>query len=203
MPVTTDSLTDFLLHKGVLTTLDFPGASDTLATGINDSGTVVGYWDLVDSNGNLLISHGYTWSNGTFTQLDFPGAGDTYIFGVNNRGDIVGEWDTGVASTTGHGFVLSKGQFISFDVPFAGATITQANDINAKGSIVGEWLDASGGIHGFLVEGAKFTSIDYPGAAITSVWGINSAGQIVGNHFDTVNSTSRGYIAQPGKKGKP
>jgi uncharacterized membrane protein len=98
--------------------------------------------------------------------------------------------------------VLSKGQFISFDVPFAGATLTQANDINAKGSIVGEWLDASGGIHGFLVEGAEFTSIDYPGAAITSVWGINSAGQIVGNHFDTVNSTSRGYIAQPVKKGK-
>ena len=84
-----------------------------------------------------------------------------------------------------------------------GATLTQGNDINASGSIVGTWVDASGGIHGFLAVGANFSSIDYPGAAITSAWGINSAGQIVGNHFDTVNSTSRGYLAQPGNKGKP
>jgi uncharacterized membrane protein len=31
----------FLLHNGVLATLDFPGASDTSARGINASGTVV------------------------------------------------------------------------------------------------------------------------------------------------------------------
>ncbi len=53
----------FLLSKGVVTTLDFLGASDTLAFGINESGTVVGYWDLLDANGNLLAIHGYqrTW----------------------------------------------------------------------------------------------------------------------------------------------
>ena len=68
-------------------------------------------------------------------------------------------------------------------MPFAGATVTQGNDINASGSIVGTWVDASGGIHGFLAVGANFSSIDYPGAAFTSAWGINSAGQIVGNHF--------------------
>jgi hypothetical protein len=44
----------FLLSAGVVTTLDFPGASDTYALGINDSGTVVGYWDVLDVNGNLL-----------------------------------------------------------------------------------------------------------------------------------------------------
>ena len=193
----------FLLRQGVLTTLDFPGASDTYARGINESGTVVGLWDLVDSNGNPLIVHGFTWNKGTFTQLDFPGAGDTAALGINDRGDIVGSWDPGIISTTEHGFVLSKGQFISFDVPFAGATLTQANDINAKGSIVGEWFDASGVSHGFLAEGANITSIDYPGAAITTAWGINSAGHIVGSHFDTLSSSSRGYLAQPSKKGKP
>src|SRR5215467_11818344 len=40
----------FLLSKGVLTTLDFPGASETFATGINESGTVVGFWDLLDAD---------------------------------------------------------------------------------------------------------------------------------------------------------
>jgi hypothetical protein len=48
-----------------------------------------------------------------------------------------------------------------------------------------------------------FTSIDYPGAASTAAWGINSAGQIVGNHFNTLSSPRRGFIAQPRNKGKP
>jgi uncharacterized membrane protein len=193
----------FLLRKGVLTTLDFPGASETFAFGMNESGTVVGFWDILDSSGNPLVFHGFTWNNGNFTQVDFPGSGDTSILGINARGDYVGVWDTSITSPTAHGFVFTKGQFISFDVPFAGATITQANDINASGSIVGVYIDASGGEHGFLAEGAKFTSIDYPGAALTSAWGINSAGQIVGNHLDTLNSPQRGYLAQPGNKGKP
>jgi uncharacterized membrane protein len=122
--------------------------------------------------------------------------------GINDRGDIVGEWDAGITSTTGHGFVLSKGQFTSFDVPFAGATATGGNDINALGAIVGSWLDSTGVIHGFLAVRGTFTSIDYPGAAQTSAWGINSAGQIVGYQVDAAG-VLRGFIAQPSKKGKP
>jgi len=192
----------FLLHKGVLTTLDFPSASDTYAFGINESGTVVGYWDILDSGGNVLAFHGFTWSNDSFSQVDFPGSADTSVLGINARGDFVGAWDTGITSPIGHGFVSSKGQFISFDVPFVGATVTQGNDISAQGNIVGTYVDASGGLHGFLAQGAKFTSIDYPGAVATTAWGINSAGQIVGNHIDTAG-VLRGYLGQPGNKRKP
>src|SRR6266851_2426158 len=67
----------FLLSQGVVTTLDFPGASDTYAYGINESGVVVGYWDLLDANGNLLASHGFTRKADAFTEVDFPGAVDT------------------------------------------------------------------------------------------------------------------------------
>src|SRR5215469_4005547 len=104
----------FLLRKGVLTTLDFPGASDTYAFGINESGTVVGGWDILDSSGNAVIQHGFTWNRGNFTQVDFPGAGDTVVSGINARGDLVGGWDPGQTATVGHGFVFSKGQYISF-----------------------------------------------------------------------------------------
>jgi hypothetical protein len=55
---------------------------------------------------------------------------------------------------------LSKGQFITIDLPFAGSSDTQANEFNAKGTL----LDADGVPHGFLAEGPKFTSVDYPGA---------------------------------------
>jgi uncharacterized membrane protein len=193
----------FLLTEGVVTALDFPGASDTFAYGINESGTVVGQWDLLDPSGNTLVVHGFTWKNGAFTQFDFPGSGDTYLFGINARGDLVGAWDTGITSPLGHGFVCSRrGQCVSFDVPVTGATVTQADDINARRQITGVYLDASGVLHAFLLDGANFTSFDFPGATGTLAWGINSAGQIVGDYLAADNSI-HGFQAQPNHKGKP
>ncbi len=184
----------FLLSKkGMLTILDFPGASDTVAWGINESGTVVGYFDVY-FQGNLVADHGFVWNNGRFSQVDFPGSGDTGLGGINNRGDFVGSWDTGPTATVGHGLIFSKGRFTSFDVPVSGATMTQLNDISANEQIIGVYDDAGGNEHGFLQVGATFTPIDYPGATLTSAWGINSPGQIVGTYFDSVGIV-HGYLA--------
>ncbi len=193
----------FLLSEGVVTTLDFPGASDTLALGINESGTVVGYWDLLDANGNLLAAHGFKWKDGVFTEVDFPGSADTFVFGINARGDLVGVWDSGLTSPISHGFVCPKGrQCFSFDVPVAGATLTQADDINAHGEIAGVYLDVNGVAHASLIAGANFTSFDFPGATDTLAFGINSAGQIVGR-YDVADGSIHGFLAQPPRKGKP
>ena len=46
----------FLLSKkGVLTLLDFPGATLSYGFDINESGTVAGVWDLYDSQGNFPL----------------------------------------------------------------------------------------------------------------------------------------------------
>src|SRR5262249_58563879 len=55
----------------------------------------------------------------SFTSIDFPGATITRPFGINPRGDIVGLY---VSAGVTHGFLLSDGQFITFDVP--GPTLT-------------------------------------------------------------------------------
>lgn len=185
----------FLLHKGELTTLDFPGADLTLALGINDSGVVVGEWDIFDSQGNTLAYHGFIWKDGTFTDVEFPGSADTSILGINNNGDFVGLWDTDINAPAGHGFVSSQEQFTSFDVP--DATLTEGNDINDAGQIVGLFVDASGVSHGFLKTCDSLTTIDYPSAGSTEAWGINSADQIVGVYFDAVDSTPHGFLARP------
>ena len=190
----------FLLRQGVLTTLDFPGASETLPFGINESGTVVGYWDLLDAGGNLLAYHGFIWNNGAFTQVDFPGSVDTAVLGINAHGEWVGTWDAGVTSPIGHGLVCSNRQCFSFDVP--GATITQATDINALGHIAGVYIDTSGAEHAFLAVGANFTTFDFPGAVLTQAWGINSAGQIVGN-YRKADNVLHGFLAQPNNSSKP
>src|SRR5215470_10683204 len=52
--------------------------------------------------------------------------------------------------------------FTSFDVP--GATLTHVNGINARGDIVGWYLDGSGQQHGFVRDQSGFSAIDFPGS---------------------------------------
>jgi probable HAF family extracellular repeat protein len=65
---------------------------------------------------------------------------------------------------------------------YPGATNTEARGINQNGQIVGAYMDASGYNHGFLKDGAKFTSIDFPGSPWTVAHGINNSGLIVGTY---------------------
>jgi uncharacterized membrane protein len=184
----------FLLSKGVVTTLDFPGASDTYAFDINEAGVVVGYWDILDALGNVLATHGFVWTNGTFSEVNFPDSADSVVLGINAEGEYVGERDSDITSTVGHAFLYTDGHFTSFDFPEA--TLTQADDINERGQIVGVYIDGNCGTHGFLKSRDSYTSIDFPGAAVTAAWGINDRGQIVGVHRDTVGAKPRGFIAQ-------
>ena len=184
----------FVLSNGVLTTLDFPGADQTIAFAINNSRVVVGEWDLLDSLGNVLSAHGFIWKDGTFSEVNVPGAADTSLIGINDEGASVGVWDTGIISSIGHAFLYSNGEFTTFDVP--STTYTQANDLNDKGEIVGVYIDANNAFHGFLKVQDSFTAVDYPGAVFTSAWGINSSGRIVGVHIDSLGGPERGFIAR-------
>lgn len=166
----------FLLRHGLLTTLDAPfaGSLGTQLNAINDSGTIVGTW--VDG---AITAHGFVYENGNFARLDYPGALDTFPLSINARGDIVGNWDAD-QSTVGHGFVFSRGQIFSIDEPDAIQDGTAANGISEKGLIVGSFIGNDGNSHGFLVEGANFSTVDCAQGANTSVWGVNAAGQIAG-----------------------
>ena len=95
-------------------------------------------------------------SKGVFTTIDVPGADYTLAQGINNAGTIVGAYVVSVQSVKDlartHGFVLSNGEFTTVDVPddMGKAQFTQIFSINAKGEIVGVYLDAEGVQHGFL-----------------------------------------------------
>jgi probable HAF family extracellular repeat protein len=67
---------------------------NTLATGINDSGQVVGYY--------LQATHSFLLSDGSYTTLNVPNAQLTEAEGINNSGQIVG-WDDS------NSFLLSDG----------------------------------------------------------------------------------------------
>lgn len=65
----------------------------------------------------------------------------------------------------------------------AGTRSATAFGINARGDIVGSFVDASLVTHGFLLgKNGEFTAIDFPGARATQAFGINPRGDIVGSY---------------------
>lgn len=63
------------------------------------------------------------------------------------------------------------------------ARATTLSGINARGDIVGNYVDRSGKSHGFLLRDGMFAPIDVPNAAGTDARGINPAGDIVGGYW--------------------
>jgi len=59
---------------------------------------------------------------------------------------------------------------------------TFATGINARGDIVGQFVDGSGLTHGYLLSKGSFHVVDVPGALETRARGINSRGEIVGSY---------------------
>jgi len=114
----------------------------------------------------------------SYTTVDFPGAVATTLNGgPDPQGTSVGsQTDTGGVT---HGFTLSKkGVFTSFDPP--GSTLTTPNFISPQKTIVGAYNDAGSVSHGFILDGGKYTTLDFPGAAGTTLTGINPSGELSG-----------------------
>ena len=81
------------------------GTNGTGATGINDAGQIVGFYE--DSSG---AQHGFLYSGGTYTPLNAPsGTKGTQAVGINDSGQIVGAY----ADSSGavHGFLYNSSTF--------------------------------------------------------------------------------------------
>ena len=84
---------------GNLFTFDYPGAVSTHAEGINNAGTINGYF--TDSSGN---AHGFFGGLGYFTQYDISGAANSLPRGINGFGTVAGS--IGDSSGVMHGFAV-------------------------------------------------------------------------------------------------
>ncbi len=169
--------------SGTFTTIDFPSAIFTLASGINASGDVVGNYALAGDN--APCGHGFLLHKGTFTTIDVPGSICTVTVGINSSGSIAGFYSDSPFPTI-HGFLLSNGAFSTVDFP--GAACTLAEGINDSGEIVGFYSPTSifcgsplpPTAHGFVLSGGVFSSFDPPSSIFTNGGGINSEGNIAG-----------------------
>jgi uncharacterized membrane protein len=163
------------------TTIDVPGSINTVASGINSQGDIVGTFG--DSAGH---GHGYLLHDGAFTTIDFPGSFSTEANGINSQGDIVGRYFDSSFNT--HGFLLRKGAFTTVDIPgFPFFFVNAVSGINDQGEMV---------IDGGLLRGGVFTTIMLPDSIQTAPGvtriaqgkGINAQGDIVGSYSVFLNT---------------
>ena len=190
----------FVYNTGTqtFTFLTPPGATNSIAVGINDSGQIVGTYGT--STGN----YGYLYSGGTYTTLSVPGATQspgTFFYyanpnaigtdatGINDNGEIVGDWS---GSSGEAGFIYSAGSFTNTSIT-DGSVFTALYGVNDSGVISGYTQTPAAG---FLYSSGTFAPINYPGASRTVVQGINDSGEVVG--FYTLDGSTWGFIYSDG-----
>ena len=147
--------------SGTYTTIDYPGAVQTDISGINNLGTMVGYY--VDAAG---VDHGFIYQRGTFTPFNDPSAGTgadqgTQGSGINDFGTIVGAYIDG--SGNYNGFIERGGSFTTLDGPNpAHGSFNYANFVNDLGTVTGMYSDTSNTSHGFLYRNGTYTTVNDP-----------------------------------------
>ncbi|HKW16631.1 MAG TPA: hypothetical protein VJO35_03885 [Terriglobales bacterium] len=166
------------------TTIDYPGAPQTILTGINKWNSMVGTYQYNDDADFGPEWTGFKmWKNGSFTPIGGPaGTINSYPSSISDTGMVVG-WYEGhdivpFTPYPDHGFVLANGVYKTVDYPNAFRTFL--NDINSAGVIVGSWVNSDGNGGGFLFVNGKFKNVLAPGGASTSVNGINDNGYVTG-----------------------
>jgi probable HAF family extracellular repeat protein len=120
----------FLDDHGVFTTLDYPGAVATGAAAINDTGAIVGIYDI-----GLTGPHAFLYQNGFYANIDFPNSNFIVATAINNDGIVAGYYTT--TSGYEYGFEFQNGKFTTIEVK--GATGTSLNGLSDAGVIVGFW----------------------------------------------------------------
>jgi uncharacterized membrane protein len=178
--------------NGKVDSIDYPGASNTEAFGVNDFGTVIGLF--FDAAG----AHAFTLRDGRFQLADLPG-GQTIPFSINDRGQIVGEFVT-TPNTNGFGYLEQPNKHVTFTTaPNSQPQGTFFISINNRDQVLGAYTDQSGAVQNFLRTGDDYALFNLPerlGASGVSAQTVNDLDDIVGFYSDG-NGVQHGFFATP------
>jgi len=175
-------------------TIDAPGAVETDATGVNNTGQVSGYY--VDAAGN---PHGFLWQNGGLQTVDYPGAPLTSPGHVNDVGLIIGNYGT---FTSQHAATYHTRLAIWTTLPdVAGLPVNIGHGINNSGVGAGGACNGNNDVPlncvGWTWDGGAYSFFTDPEADQTQggthADGINNIGQVVG-HFQDAGSIYHGFL---------
>jgi probable HAF family extracellular repeat protein len=185
--------------------------NSSIATGINNSGQVVG-WSYQASISNPEIeegglSHAVLWQDGGIANLGFlSGDNVSRALNINNLGQVFGESYQVPNNTpsTKHIFRWQNGAMTNLGtlVPPNGYTDSLINGINYKGQVVGSLISTSGDgntvFAAFVWQKGTLTNLGNLGGTYTEAFDINVLGTVVGSS-STSSGTSHGFVWRNGK----
>ena len=164
------------------------GGTTSFATGINRSGSVVGY----AATAGDAAAHAFLWRHGVMIDLGvLPGGTNSRANAINDRGQIVGSSEAltpSLSSPTGivasQAFLYARGELTDID-PNTKLSYTPGSSayaINNAGQVVGDVLAPSGDSQAFSYSGGSFAILPIAGDE-PQARGINRRGAIVGSTF--------------------
>ncbi len=177
-----------------------PAYNPSEATGINESGQVVGYF------GGNVYPRSFLYTPGdpaTWMELNpsCPFA-DCLVYpdDINDRGQVVGRLSYSALPRTSLAFLYDNGSIQT--LPSLGGASNWAFAINNSGQVVGYSQNAAGFIHGFLYQdGTTYDLNDLvpPGSGWTvgTAYDINDAGLIVGGGQRAGDQKGHAYLLVP------
>jgi len=127
-------------------TIKFPGAGETIATGVSNNGLVVGtYGASLDIRSGVELGRKgfiYNLNNGSFESLEAFGSPATNANSISNNGLVVGDYLSGNRL---HGFVYDMGtsQFVDVLPPGVNAEEATISDIDDNGVLIGSYSETT------------------------------------------------------------
>lgn len=184
----------FLLYRGKFTSFMFPGSTDTIASDMNSTGTIVGTYF------GKGVQQAFMVHSGGFHEIKIPGFPNviSVATGVNDHGDVVGTFRTD--SSTSHGFLLHNGKLTILSFP--GAGITQPVSINNQGVIVGLYdiNFPTDPFRGFMWKDGVFSNLNPPeSGGHSQPEKISNAGDVVGTYISTIDGAQHGFSFDQGR----
>ena len=164
------------------------GTNATYSYAINSSDEVVG--EYFDSSN---VAHGFFRNAaGKITAIEYPGATQTVAYGINDAGEITGTYLN--ASNLPYGFTYIKGKYASTD-------FAATRGISSKGAYVGFYWGVDGVPSGYLAVPQAFTlsAVKVPGNQQAQIWGVNKAGDTVGDYVNSKGLERGLMISAAGK----
>ena len=184
----------FLLRDGSFYPVDVPGQPNTMAVKISPDGTIAGCYHVANPNGSTILNTMYGFSGNTEGMISYP-QNRTMHNGINPAGDVVGLHFSLTSNLVEQSYLIRNGVTTWFR--FGGSAVTQAWDISPTGTIVGFHrtdMSVPPPIHGFVLEGDEFTSLDAPGASQTRAYGISATGDVVGYYYVAAENKNHGFL---------